>query len=52
MLIKLIIEIVIGAVCGYIANGIMKGDQSSILKNLILAQRQALDFILGGRNKG
>ena len=34
MLIKLIIEIVIGGLCGYAANKIMKGDTSSILKNI------------------
>ena len=36
MLIKLIVEIIIGAACGFIANTLMKGDTSSILKNLIL----------------
>ena len=36
MLIKLISEIVIGGVCGYIANGIMKGKSNSILQNVIL----------------
>ena len=34
MLIKLIIEIVIGGLCGYAANKSMKGDTSSILKNI------------------
>ena len=34
MLIKLIIEIVIGGLCGYAANKIMKGDTSNILKNI------------------
>ena len=36
MLIKLLIEIVIGGLCGYAANTIMKGDNSSILKNVLL----------------
>ena len=30
MLIKLIIELVIGAVCGYVANMIMNGNQDAI----------------------
>ena len=36
MLIKLIAEIILGGLCGYAANRIMKGDTSSILKNVIL----------------
>ena len=36
MLVKLIIEIVIGALCGWAANKIMKGDSSKFLRNLIL----------------
>ena len=36
MLIKLIIEIVIGGICGYIANKIMKGKTDSILRNVLL----------------
>jgi len=36
MLIKLLIEIVLGGVCGYAANTIMKGDNSNILKNVLL----------------
>ena len=33
---QLLVELVIGALCGYVANLIMKGDKSSILKNLLL----------------
>ena len=36
MLIKLIIEIVIGGICGYVANIIMGGKNKSILQNVIL----------------
>ena len=36
MLIKLIIELVIGGVCGFAANKIMKEDSGSIMKNVIL----------------
>ena len=36
MLIKLIIELVIGGLCGFAANKLMKGNSSSILKNVIL----------------
>ena len=36
MLIKLIIELVIGGLCGFAANKIMKSDSGSILKNVIL----------------
>lgn len=36
MLIKLLIELVIGGLCGYGANRIMKGNTNSILFNVIL----------------
>ena len=36
MLIKLIIELVVGGLCGCAANKIMKGDTKSILKNVLL----------------
>ena len=36
MLVKLLIEIVIGGLCGYAANRIMKGNTGSILKNVLL----------------
>ncbi|MBO4849246.1 MAG: GlsB/YeaQ/YmgE family stress response membrane protein [Clostridia bacterium] len=36
MIWKLLVELVIGALCGFAANKLMKGDSSSILKNLIL----------------
>ena len=36
MLIKLILELVVGGLCGCAANKIMKGDSSSILKNVLL----------------
>ena len=36
MLIKLLVEIVVGGLCGYATNLLMKGDTSSILKNVIL----------------
>ncbi len=36
MLWHLIVEIVIGGLCGFAANKLMKGDTSSILKNVLL----------------
>ena len=36
MLIKLLIEIVIGGLCGYAANRIMKGNSDNILQNVLL----------------
>ena len=36
MLIRLIVEIIIGGICGYAANSIMKADTSNTLKNIIL----------------
>ncbi len=36
MLIQLLIEIVIGGLCGYAAMLIMKGDASNILRNVLL----------------
>ena len=36
MLIKLILELVVGGLCGCAANKLMKGDSSSILKNVVL----------------
>ena len=36
MIWKLLVELVIGAVCGFAANKLMKGDSGSILKNIIL----------------
>ena len=36
MLLKLIIELVIGGICGYAANLIMKGNTKSILLNIVL----------------
>ena len=45
MLLQLIIELAIGGVCGYVANTIMKGDTSSILKNVILG---VVGGIVGG----
>ena len=36
MLIKLLIELVIGGLCGYAANRIMKGKTDNILHNVIL----------------
>ena len=36
MIRKLLVELVIGALCGFAANKLMKGDSSSILKNIIL----------------
>ena len=36
MLIKLILELVVGGLCGCAANKLMKGDSSSILKNMVL----------------
>ena len=36
MLIKLLVELVIGGLCGYAANTIMKGKTDSILKNVLL----------------
>ena len=36
MLVQLIVELVIGGVCGYIANRIMKGKRGSILYYVIL----------------
>ncbi len=45
MLIKLLIELVIGGLCGFAANKIMNGDSSSILKNVILG---VVGGIVGG----
>ncbi len=45
MLIKLIIELVIGGLCGCAANKLMKNDSSSILKNVILG---VIGGIVGG----
>ena len=36
MLIKLIVELVIGGLCGCAANHLMKGDSSSVIKNVLL----------------
>ncbi|MBO4562107.1 MAG: GlsB/YeaQ/YmgE family stress response membrane protein [Clostridia bacterium] len=36
MLWKIIVELVIGALCGFAANKIMGGDSGSILKNILL----------------
>ncbi|MBR5345405.1 MAG: GlsB/YeaQ/YmgE family stress response membrane protein [Clostridia bacterium] len=36
MLYHLAVSLAIGALCGFAANKIMKGDSSSILKNMIL----------------
>ena len=36
MLIKLILELVVGGLCGCAANKLMKGDSSSILNNVVL----------------
>lgn len=36
MLIKLLIELVIGGLCGYAANRIMKGETDSVLWNVVL----------------
>lgn len=36
MLIKLLVEIVIGGLCGYAANTIMKANNSNMLHNVIL----------------
>ena len=36
MLIQLIVSLVIGGVCGVVANKLMKGDSGSIRKNVIL----------------
>ena len=36
MLIKLIVELVIGGLCGFAANKLMKGKTDSILKNVLL----------------
>lgn len=35
-IVKLIIELVIGGLCGCAANKLMKGDSGSVLKNVIL----------------
>ena len=45
MLVKLLIELVIGGLCGFAANKIMNGDSSSILKNVILG---VVGGIVGG----
>ena len=36
MIWKLLVELVIGALCGFAANKLMGGDSGSILKNLLL----------------
>ena len=36
MLIKLLIELAIGGLCGFAANKLMNGDSSSVLKNVLL----------------
>ena len=36
MLLKLIIELAIGGLCGFAANKIMNGNSSSIIRNVIL----------------
>ncbi len=36
MLIKLIVELAVGGLCGFAGNKIMNGDSSSILKNVLL----------------
>ena len=36
MIWKLLVELVIGALCGFVANKIMGGNSGSILKNIIL----------------
>ena len=45
MLVKLLIELVIGGICGYVANIIMKGNSGSILKNVLLG---VVGGIVGG----
>ncbi len=45
MLIKLLIELVLGGVAGYAAAGIMKADQSNIVMNVILG---VVGGIVGG----
>ncbi|MBR2264035.1 MAG: GlsB/YeaQ/YmgE family stress response membrane protein [Clostridiales bacterium] len=45
MLIQLIVELVVGGLCGYAAMRIMKGNASSILLNVILG---VIGGIVGG----
>ena len=45
MLVKLLIELIVGGLCGFAANKLMKGDSSSILKNVILG---VVGGIVGG----
>ena len=45
MLIKLIIELAIGGLCGFAANKIMKGPSGDVLKNVILG---VVGGIVGG----
>lgn len=36
MIWKILVELAIGALCGFAANKLMKGDSGSILKNILL----------------
>ncbi|MCR4621231.1 MAG: GlsB/YeaQ/YmgE family stress response membrane protein [Clostridiales bacterium] len=45
MLLKLLVALVIGGVCGFVANKIMKGKSNSILLNVILG---VVGGIVGG----
>ncbi len=45
MWIKLLVELVIGGLCGYAANLIMKGNSKGILKNVLLG---VVGGIVGG----
>ena len=47
-----VIELASSKVIGNTNHSLETGDTAKDLQNLILAQRQALDFILGGRDKG
>ena len=49
MLIKLILELVVGGLCGCAANKLMKGDSSSILKNVVLG---LIGGVVGGLHAG
>ena len=45
MLIKLLIELAVGGLCGFAANKLMNGDSSSVLKNVLLG---VVGGIVGG----
>ena len=45
MLIKLLIELAVGGLCGFAANKLMNGDFSSVLKNVLLG---VVGGIVGG----